>query len=101
MTLVDSDVLIRVMRAEVRANAFLETLSSIALSAVNHIELIQGMRNRRELRALRDFMRVWDAHSFPITESISTRAVETRRTAFPKPSLAIGRCADRRHCAGA
>ena len=36
------------------ANAFLETLPSIALSAVNHIELIQGMRNRRELKALRD-----------------------------------------------
>jgi predicted nucleic acid-binding protein len=76
MTLVDSDVLIWVMRGEVRANAFLETLPSIALSAVNHIELIQGMRNRRELKALRDFMRVWDAQSFPITESISTRAVK-------------------------
>jgi predicted nucleic acid-binding protein len=76
MTLVDSDVLIWVMRGEVRANAFLETLPSIALSAVNHIELIQGMRNRRELKALRDFMRVWDAQSFPITEPISTRAVK-------------------------
>ena len=59
MTLVDSDILIWLMRGEVRAKVFLETLPAIALSVVNHIELIQGMRNRRELKALRDFTRLW------------------------------------------
>jgi predicted nucleic acid-binding protein len=76
MTLVDSDVLIWVMRGEARASAFLEALPGIALSAVNYIELVQGMRNRRELKALRDFMRSWDAQYHPITEPITARAVK-------------------------
>ena len=64
------------MRGEAHTHVFLETLPGIALSAVNHIEPIQGMRNRRELKALRDFTRVWDAQYYPITESASARALK-------------------------
>ena len=64
------------MRGEARTHVFLETLPGIALSAVNHIELIQGRSNRRELKALRDFTRVWDAQYYPIIESASARALK-------------------------
>ena len=76
MTLVDSDILIWVMRGDLRAKVFLESLPTIAMSVVNHIELIQGMRNRRELKALRDFTRLWNAQYYPITEAISDRALK-------------------------
>lgn len=76
MILVDSDVLIWVMRGETRASDFLDALPGIALSAVNYIELVQGMRNRSELKALRDFIRSWGSEYYPITEPITARAVK-------------------------
>jgi predicted nucleic acid-binding protein len=76
MILVDSDILIWVMRGDGHAGAFLDAIASPAISAVSYIELVQGMRNRRELAALAGFMRIRSVRLLPITEPISARAVK-------------------------
>ena len=55
MILVDTDVLIWNLRGNQRAAEVLDDSPNVlALSAVSDMELIQGMRNAAELRALRE-----------------------------------------------
>jgi hypothetical protein len=75
MILVDSDILIWVMRGDDRASTFLDDIASPAISAVSYMELVQGMRNRRELAALTAFAQARKVRLLPISESITGRAV--------------------------
>lgn len=75
MTLVDTDVLIWYLRGNDPARQTLDGLSGFALSVVSYIELVQGMRSRRELKLLQRALPEWGAEVLPITEAISTRAV--------------------------
>lgn len=59
--LVDTDVLIRDMRGNEKAYLLMEKKRGPFLSVVTYIELLQGMRNKRELAALRKAMREWQA----------------------------------------
>jgi hypothetical protein len=49
--------------------------SPFAVSAVTYMELVQGMRNRREFAKLRTDLKLWQVRLLPVTESISARAV--------------------------
>ena len=73
MRLVDSDVLIWNWRGQDGA-ATLLAAAPFALSAVSYMELVQGMRNARELKHLQNDLRLWRATLLPITEAISIRA---------------------------
>ena len=73
--LVDTDVLVWFMRGSERAAAFLQRSPSLALSAVTYMELVQGMRDKRELAALRKALKSWRAPVLPITEAVSNRAM--------------------------
>ena len=75
MILVDTDVLVWNFRGNEKAALALEECPGFYLSAVTYMELLQGLRNKRELRALRQSMHQWDAELFQITEDISSRAV--------------------------
>ena len=72
MRLVDSDVLIWNWRGQ-QAAATLLAAEAFALSAVSYMELIQGMRNARELKKLQSDLRLWQVRLLPITEAISWR----------------------------
>lgn len=72
--LVDTDILIWYMRGNPRASAFLRDIGKISLSAVTYMELVQGMRNKGELLALRKTVKAWGARVLPLTETISSRA---------------------------
>jgi predicted nucleic acid-binding protein len=72
--LVDTDILIWYMRGNPRAAAFVRDRGSISLSAVAYMELVQGMRNKRELLALRKTVKAWGARVLPVIEPISSRA---------------------------
>ena len=52
MKLVDTDVIIWYMRGNQKAADVLDNSTSIVLSAVTYMELIQGMRNKAELSFL-------------------------------------------------
>lgn len=87
--LVDTDVFIWYMRGNARAATALERLSQISLSVVTYIELVQGMRNKRELRALRTTLTAWDAKILPVNEVISNKAMFYVEQYFHSHSLRL------------
>jgi hypothetical protein len=72
--LVDTDVLVWYLRGNERARTAIEQLQGFSVSVVTYIELLQGMRNKRELTALRRAMRQWPAVVRHLDPEISARA---------------------------
>jgi len=72
--LVDTDVLIWHLRGYAQATLKLDQIDSLALSAVSYLELLQGMRNKTELAALRKMLERRGANTLPLTEAITRRA---------------------------
>lgn len=73
MRLVDSDVIIWNWRGQ-EAAARLLAAAPFAISAVTYMELVQGMRNARELKRLQSDLKLWQVKILPIVEAISKRA---------------------------
>lgn len=55
--IVDTDILIWYLRGNQEAQRFLDSCEPVLLSAVTYMELVQGMRNARELQVLRRTLR--------------------------------------------
>jgi predicted nucleic acid-binding protein len=72
--LIDSDVLIWLLRGNTHAVAVVGALDKWAISAVTYIELAQGCRNKTELKALQKVFRSTDAEVLPISAEISELA---------------------------
>lgn len=89
MTLVDTDVIIWFLRGHRKAARELERLGEFAVSAVTYIELVQGMRNKEELRGLRLALRDWGTRVLPITDDISDRATFYVEEHFLRANLRI------------
>jgi hypothetical protein len=87
--LIDTDVFIWYMRGNPRAARILEHLPDPAISVVAYIELVQGMRNKRELKALRETIRLWGMDILPINESISHKAMFLVEQHFHSHSLRL------------
>lgn len=73
--LVDTDVLIWNLRGNKRAAKLLDSADNFTISAVTYMELVQRVRNKAELQALRKSIRYWNARIHPIDEDISARAM--------------------------
>ena len=73
--LIDTDVLIWYLKGNEKARAAIESLSSFSISVVTYMELVQGMRNQRELRELRRALKDWKAEILYIDEEISSKAM--------------------------
>ncbi len=73
--LVDTDVLIWNLRGDPAAAEALDSAPGFWLSAVTYMELLQGLRDTRELRLLRQALRYWDARVLHVNEEISARAM--------------------------
>ena len=87
--LVDTDVLIWFMRGNDKAAAAINALPQVLLSAVTYIELVQGLRNKRELKALRTSLTALEARILPITEAISNKAMFYVEQHFHSHSLRL------------
>jgi hypothetical protein len=72
--LVDTDVLIWNMRGNAKAAELLDNHSGFAISAVTYMELVQGLGDKQEFRALRQALVFWNATIVQVDESISSRA---------------------------
>ena len=72
--LVDTDVLLWHLRGYHHAAQRLDQLSALTLSAMSYLELIQGMRNKTELAAVRKMFSLRNANVLPITPAITQRA---------------------------
>ncbi len=73
--LLDTDVIIWYMRGNEGARRTIENLNEFYLSAVSYIELVQGMRNKQELNALRKALRSWQTKILFINEEVSVKAM--------------------------
>ncbi len=73
--LVDTDVLIWYMRGNKNAFKTIEKTNNFHISVITYIELVQGMRNKMELNALRKSLRDWNVSIIYITEEISAKAM--------------------------
>ena len=73
--LIDSDVLIWMMRGHVGAATRLKAILPWRISVVTYIELAQGCRNKLELTQANKGLAMCQTAILPINESISNRAI--------------------------
>ncbi len=75
MVLIDTDVLIWYMRGNRKAYDTIENLNGFPISVITYMELIQGMKNKKELNSLRQALHEWNARLVYISEEISAKAM--------------------------
>jgi len=72
--IIDTDVLIWYLRGDSNAQKAILANIPFKISVINYLELVQGMRNKNELRALQKQLKRWSVKIIQINESISTYA---------------------------
>lgn len=87
--LIDTDVLIWYIRGNEKAYRVIVDSGSFSLSVVTYMELVQGMRNKRELNNLRQAIQAWNAKIIYISEEISTKAMFYVEQHFLSSSLQL------------
>lgn len=73
--IIDTDVLIWYMKGNEKAYKIIEKSNTFFISVVTYIELVQGMRNKKELNNLRKALRGWNAQILYISEEVSAKAM--------------------------
>ena len=73
--LLDTDVLIWYLRGNQKAYELIDSLDNFTISSVTYMELVQGMRNKEELRLLQRTLKSWGVNVIYINEEISARAL--------------------------
>ena len=73
--LIDTDVLIWYMRGNEKAYQVVENLDDFSISVVTYMELVQGLRNKKELNQLRKALHGWNTQILYVSEEISTKAM--------------------------
>lgn len=73
--IVDTDVLIWYSRGNQKAIDLIHSLDRFSLSVVTYVEIIQGVRNKKELNAFKKALGVLNAQVLQIDELISTKAM--------------------------
>ncbi|MFH0925233.1 MAG: type II toxin-antitoxin system VapC family toxin [bacterium] len=73
--LVDTDILIWYMRGNIRAKEALDELGSFSISAVVYMEIVQGIRDKKELKELKLFMKNRVVKCIPLDTEITSRAI--------------------------
>ncbi|CAB1078737.1 Death on curing protein, Doc toxin [Olavius algarvensis Delta 1 endosymbiont] len=72
---IDTDVLIWYMKGNEKAQRTIENSTNFFISVVTYMELVQGMRNKKELNNFRKALHVWDSEILYISEEISVKAM--------------------------
>ena len=73
--LLDTDVLIWYLRGNQNAYELIHNIGEFAISSVTYMELVQGMRNKDELRALKRALKQWKVKTIYMNEEISALAL--------------------------
>ena len=90
MMLVDTDVLIWHLRGYPQATRRLDELGALTLSAVSYLEVLQGMRNKAELVAVKKMLQHRAATLLPVSKAITQRAIELMESLTLSHGLQIG-----------
>ena len=88
--LVDTDVLIWHLRGYPNATRRLDELGALTLSAISWLEVLQGIRNKAELVAVKKMLDKRSARLLPVTEAITLRATELMESLTLSHGLQIG-----------
>lgn len=72
--ILDSDVLIWLMRQNANAISFVASVRQREISQATWLELVEGARNKRELAEMKSLLVDLDIRTLPLTESIGQRA---------------------------
>ena len=88
--LVDTDVLIWHLRGYAQATRRLDRLESFALSAVTYMELLQGMRDKTELAAVKKMLELRAARIVPLTEVTTQQAIALMESLTLSHGLQMG-----------
>jgi hypothetical protein len=72
--LIDSDILVWVLRGNRRAAATVQRAPHRALSLMSYLELVEGARNRQDLNTTRSLLIDHEITVLPLNESIGQRA---------------------------
>ncbi len=70
----DTDVIIWVLRGNAKAARAVDAAEARALSVVSYMELLQGARDKAEVRAIKAFLTDMRFSLLPLTEDIGHRA---------------------------
>jgi predicted nucleic acid-binding protein len=70
----DTDVLIWVLRGNARAARAVDGAEARAISVVTYMELLQGARDKHEMKAIKGFLADLGFRMLPLTENIGHRA---------------------------
>ena len=90
MVLVDTDVLIWHLRGYAQATRRLDQLGSLTLPAVSYLEVLQGMRNKAGLAAVKKMLERRVATLLPISEAITQRAIALMESLTLSHGLQMG-----------
>lgn len=88
--LVDTDVLIWHLRGYPNATRRLDELGTLTLSAVSYLEVLQGIRNKSELTAVKKMLDKRSATLLPLTEAITLRAIGLMESLILSHGLQMG-----------
>jgi predicted nucleic acid-binding protein len=90
MMLVDTDVLIWHLRGYPQATRRLDELGALTLSAISWLEVLQGMRNKAELVAVKKMLAHRAATLLPVSEAITRRAIDLMEAITLSHGLQMG-----------
>lgn len=88
--LVDTDVLIWHLRGYPQATRRLDQLPNLVVSCVSYFEILQGMRNKAELLAIKQMLTQRQAQILPLTPTITERAGALLEVLSLSHGLAMG-----------
>jgi predicted nucleic acid-binding protein len=88
--LVDTDVLIWHLRGYPQATRRLDQIDALVLSAVSYLEVLQGMRNKAELVAVKKMLQRRAATLLPLSEAITQRAIDLMEAITLSHGLQMG-----------
>lgn len=73
--IIDTDVLIWYLRGNSKAKDIVETNIPFSISVITYMEIIQGMKNKDELKAFQRQLLRWNTKIIHIDQEISSRAL--------------------------
>ena len=73
--LVDTDLLIWYLRGNQKAYELVHSLNGFCISSITYMELVQGMRDKQELKILQKNLKEWNIKIIYISEEISAKAL--------------------------
>ena len=88
--IIDTDVLIWYLRGDQNARKIIADSIPFRISVINYLELLQGMKDKRELYLLQKYLRNWSVQIIQINENISSRAMFFVEDYYLSHSMELG-----------